>query len=369
MKRRLTALCLAAGMVISSISMAACGGSNGSNASGSSSAEESGEASGDAAEKYKGETLTVVGWGGALEDAQREAIFKPFEEKYGVKINEVNPTDYSTVKAMCESGKIDYDVVNVQPDFAIRMKDYLEPLDWNIIDKTDFDEKWYNDYYVASDLYSTSIVYNTKEFSGDHPSSWADVWDTTKYPGKRTFWDYPTGMLEAALLADGVKAEDLYPLDVDRAFKKMDEIKPNVVKWWDTGAESIQLISNDESSVGAIWGSRVAEAKSQGQPVEIESNQGIIGADAWVVLKGDEKKDLAMEFINFATRPEQMAAFMKLYPNGSVNVKAYDLLDQDTLDGLATNPEKGKTQIMMDDNWWVENGDDVIARYTKWRLQ
>lgn len=315
------------------------------------------------------QTLVVVDWGGALQDAHRKAIFEPFEKKYNVTIKEVSPTDYSTVTAMCKSGKIEYDVINVQPDYALRMEDYLEPIDYDVVDNSSFDKKWYGDTWVASDLYATAIVYNTDEFSDSHPETWSDFWDTDKYPGKRTLWNYPTGMLEAALLADGVDPDDLYPLDVDRAFKSLDKIKPSVVKWWETGAESIQLVSNNEAAVGALWGSRVDSAKSEGQHIDVDYTQAIIGADAWVVPKGSKNTDLAMEFINFATRAEQMAEFMKLYPNGSVNLDAYDMLDQETLDKLATNPDKADSQIMMDDSWWVENGDDVVERFNKWLLE
>ena len=36
-------------------------------------------------------------------------------------------------------------------------------------------------------------------------------------------------------MADGVAPDKLYPLDVDRAFKKLEEIKPNITVWWTSG--------------------------------------------------------------------------------------------------------------------------------------
>ena len=41
-----------------------------------------------------------------------------------------------------------------------------------------------------------------------------------------------------ALLADGVAPSKLFPLDLDRAFHKLDQIKPNVAVWWKTGDQS-----------------------------------------------------------------------------------------------------------------------------------
>ncbi|MGO8077848.1 extracellular solute-binding protein, partial [Rhizobium leguminosarum] len=72
----------------------------------------------------------------------------------------------------------------------------------------------------------------------------ADLFDTAKFPGKRTFykWSAP-GVIEEALLADGVAADKLYPLDLERAFKKLDTIKSDIV-WWSGGAKSQQLLAS-----------------------------------------------------------------------------------------------------------------------------
>ena len=49
-----------------------------------------------------------------------------------------------------------------------------------------------------------------------------------------------------ALLADGVPADKLYPIDMDRAFHKLDEIKPHITVWWTTGAQPAQLLLDKE---------------------------------------------------------------------------------------------------------------------------
>lgn len=69
------------------------------------------------------------------------------------------------------------------------------------------------------------------------PASWADFWDVDKYPGKRGLRKRAVYNLEFALLADGVKVEDVYrvlstPTGVERAFAKLSELKPHI-QWWD----------------------------------------------------------------------------------------------------------------------------------------
>jgi putative spermidine/putrescine transport system substrate-binding protein len=62
-------------------------------------------------------TLVVLSWGGSLQDAQRQTIFKPFEKKYGCKIIEASPPDYTKLKEMVKEGKVDYDAMDVDTDF------------------------------------------------------------------------------------------------------------------------------------------------------------------------------------------------------------------------------------------------------------
>ena len=63
------------------------------------------------------------------------------------------------------------------------------------------------------------------------PASWADFWDVKKFPGKRALRKGPKYTLEFALMADGVAPKDVYKVlagkdGQDRAFKKLDELKP-----------------------------------------------------------------------------------------------------------------------------------------------
>ncbi|RVD48303.1 ABC transporter substrate-binding protein, partial [Mesorhizobium sp. M2D.F.Ca.ET.140.01.1.1] len=70
-------------------------------------------------------------------------------------------------------------------------------------------------------------------------------WDVSKYPGVRTLSSGvygEAGPWEEALLADGVPADALYPLDIDRAFASLDKIKPHIRKWFVTGSENQQLL-------------------------------------------------------------------------------------------------------------------------------
>jgi len=315
--------------------------------------------------------LVVVDWGGAYTDYSKKARYEPFEKKYNVTIKVVSPTDYGKFKAMEQSGNIEWDVVNVDADFAIRgAKDNLfEKLDYNVIKTDGVDKKFISDYGVASETFAVAIAYNTDTFnSSNHPKTWSDVWNTKKFPGARSFQKYAEGTLEAALLADGVKPDKLYPLDVNRAFASLDKIKPSVKSWWTSGAQAPQLLASGELSTAAAWNGRVLAAKKQGSPVEVEYNQAIIFADSWVVAKGSPNKDLAMKFINYCTTAETQAEFSKLVDYGPTNSKALPLLSEEikTRLGKSTNSSK---QTVADIKWWADNYASVDEQFQKWLLK
>jgi putative spermidine/putrescine transport system substrate-binding protein len=262
--------------------------------------------------------------------------------------------------------------MDVDADFVPRgaKQGLLEKLDYAIIDKTDLDPSFVNEYSVAAEIFSNNISYNTKSYTAaNHPKTWAEFWDVKKYPGARTMQKWPMTIMEIALLADGVNPAKLYPLDIERAFRSHNKIKPSVKTWWDTGAQSIQLLTDNEVPIGELWSGRVLTAQSQNMPVALEDNQSVLSVDSWTVIKGSKQKDLAMKFIAFATSAEIDADYARAYPYGPVNLKAYPLLTPEVKAKLATTPEKRKNQVMIDVEWWDKNFDKVNERFQKWLIK
>ncbi|MFO1074426.1 MAG: extracellular solute-binding protein [Geminicoccaceae bacterium] len=246
--------------------------------------------------------------GGTTQDAQTAAWAKPFTAKTGTTVLQDGPTDYGKIKAMVESGNVGWDVVDVEGDYAAQAgpAGLLEPLDFSVIDKSRLDPRFVTDHSVGSFYYSFVIGCNAAAVS-TCPKSWADLFDTKKFPGKRTFykWSAP-GVIEAALLADGVPPANLYPLDLDRAFKKLDTIKGEII-WWSSGAQSQQLLASAEAPFGSFWNGRLTALAADGMPVETSWAQNITAADSLVVPKGSPNKAKAMQFAALATSPKAQA--------------------------------------------------------------
>jgi putative spermidine/putrescine transport system substrate-binding protein len=316
----------------------------------------------------KSKELVVMSWGGDLEKAQREAWFKPFEKKYNVKIKEIQIVDYAKLKQQVQQKNVQVDVVDSDWDFVPRgaAQGLLEPLDYKVIDKTGLDKRFVSKYAVPSEISTINISYNTNKFSKtNHPDTWKDFWNVKKYPGKRAMYKYPLGTLEMALLADGVKKQDLYPLDVERALKSLDKIKSHII-WWDTGAQSVQLLQNGDAPLGAVWSGRVKAGQKQGMPLAFEKNEAVLNVDTWIVPKGAPNRELAMKFINFVTQPKVMADFAKIYPYAVGNTKAYKYLSEKEKANLVTTPEDINKQLLFNVKWWEKNYDKVNQRFIEW---
>ncbi|TIN50466.1 MAG: extracellular solute-binding protein, partial [Mesorhizobium sp.] len=160
----------------------------------------------------KADEMVFTSWGGTTQEAQTKSWAEPFAASSGIKVLQDGPTDYGKLKAMVDAKNVTWDVVDVEMDFAIKAaKDgLLEPIDFAAVPKADLDPRFSNEHAVGSFYYSFVLAWNKGAVSGE-PTSWADMFDTKKFPGKRTFykWSAP-GVIEIALLADGVPADKLY---------------------------------------------------------------------------------------------------------------------------------------------------------------
>jgi putative spermidine/putrescine transport system substrate-binding protein len=132
------------------------------------------------------------------------------------------------------------------------------------------------------------LVWNTKALAGKKPTSTADLFNVKDFPGKRCLYKYPVsaGTLEVALLADGVTADEMYPIDVNRALAKLGTIKNDIV-WWESGSTVLQLLNNGECAMGMVWTGRVYDAiVNQKLPLDFTWNGGLTTAAYFAVPKG-----------------------------------------------------------------------------------
>lgn len=193
------------------------------------------------------------GWGAAL----RQAYFEPFEKEIGIKVIPQPRTPTGVMRAGVLSGTPKYDVMSLSGGayYSFAGEGLLLPVDygwWEAADREAIAPVPTLEFGVPNEYYSLIIGYDEAVHTARRPANWADIWNAQDLPGGRTL---PSGglgaagaLFEVALLADGVDPAQLYPLDWDRAFTSLNRIKPHIVKWWTTGAESLQLIADKQAT-------------------------------------------------------------------------------------------------------------------------
>lgn len=313
-----------------------------------------------------GGSLTVVSYGGPYQDAQSQAFFQPFSAETGVEVVEDSPTDYAQLRTMVDGGRPTWDLVLVANDFGTPADaDYLEPIDYDVVDDAQLIEGAAQEYRVAADVEGSVIAYNTDAAGGEVPTSWADLFDTEKFPGKRAFYKSVSGgVLEAALLADGVAPEDLYPLDVDRALAKLDTIKDDII-WWETSAQSQQLLASGEATMGLVWIGRAIDAGKEA-PVEIAWDSWLQVDAYWVIPKGAPNAARAQELLAFLLQEGPQVEFTKLSDYGPVNQAAAD--DPGVQENANRPSNHLDNQVKVDDEWWGEHRQELDQRFQEWLL-
>ena len=316
-------------------------------------------------------TLYVNSWGGSYTAAQQEAYFKPFTAATGIQIRTVTPVSYAKIKAQVQSGNYEFDMTSINSMQWLRgaREGLAEPIDWNIFKKGTLpdDAIVADGFGVAFAILGTNLCYRSDKFPNGGPQSWADFWDVKKFPGPRSLCvsDSPRTCI-FALLADGVPLDKLYPLDFDRAFKKLDQIKPHVKVWWREGNQSQQLLRDVEVEMMSIWNARGTELKQQGVPVEVVWNGATRSASTWCVLKGAPGRKLAWEFISFASQAKPQAEFNTRLYYGPTNPDAYKLIPKEIAVQLPTYSGNVEVSVKEDDVWEADRIVKLEERFTQW---
>ncbi len=315
--------------------------------------------------------IVLLSWGGVWEEGIKKAFGDPFEKETGIKVFYTGPYDLGKLKAMVEAGRTEWDVGQpgmgwlVQAEYA----NLLEPIDYTVVRKEQLDPGSVHKYGVGGEYEAIAIGYRTTKYGKNPPKSWKDFWDTNKFPGPRCLPKRPDFTMELALLADGVDSAKLYPLDIDRAFKSLDRLKPNVPVWWTVGTQSQSVLKDGEVDMVATYNGRIIDLKLKGATVDIVWDQALYYQAAWCVFKGTPRIADAMKFIEFTNRPENQAIMAKHIFYGPTNPKSFNYIDKETAKFLPSYSEHFKKCVKLDFDYWRPNREKVLEQMTQWLMK
>lgn len=328
--------------------------------------------------------LTVANFGGANAEAQVKAFQQPFARLHGAEVKAIEYTGgLDQIRKMVASGKVTWDIAEVESaDLLAGCKEGLfERIDKEKLSHTSLLlPGTVHECGVGAFVWSTVFAYDPARLK-EAPRTWADFWNVSKFPGKRGMRKGARYNMEFALMADGVHRRDVYrllrtPQGVQRALRKLEELRPHVV-WWESGAQPPKLLASGEVLMSTAFNGRIAAANRTSQnKLSIVWSDAIYELDYWVVIKGSSSKDLAHRYIDHATSANAQLQFSKDITYGPTNFDAilkYDQGEQRAAapggtalidlsmapSDLPSAPGNLRKSLQFDAAFWIEQGDGI----------
>jgi putative spermidine/putrescine transport system substrate-binding protein len=168
-----------------------------------------------------------------------------------------------------------------------------------------------------------------------------------------------------------VPSKDVYkvlrtPDGIERAFKKLDTIKPDLV-FWKSGAQPPQMLAAGDVVFTTAYNGRITAANEKDKKnFKMVWTDTPYTMDSWVIMKGTPNKANAEKLVEFMGRPDNQAKLPKYVRYGVTSAGAAPLIDKSLMGELPTNPEILKQAFAEDPKFWIDNGDKLAERWTKW---
>lgn len=303
-------------------------------------------------------------FGGPTNEARQDIYFAPFSEETGVEVVSVVIND-AMQDAMLEGGPGDYDAIHSGLDHVYANKDTLTEIPEENQDQAlpeDIRAYAFGTFFVGH-----AQAYLVETFPDGGPQTWADFWDIEKFPGKRAWPGAPgsyDSACEIALLADGVDADELYPLDFDRCQAKLDELRPEMV-FYMSYPEIQQLLASGSAAVAMGPSGQFAALRNAGEDVAISWDQAIVAPNVIAIPGQAPNAENILALTSVFAGPEFQAQFAERTNYGPGNPDAYEYIAEDIQDNLVNAPSH-TTVVYHDSQWRGENKDAYLEFYTAW---
>lgn len=325
--------------------------------------------------RAEGKTVNVAGYGGVLNDYLTRDFAKPFEKKTGIKVNFGSGASLALAKLQMASGSAaQWDLINLTGgEYVTAVNDKLVvPYDYNIINTTYVPPQYKETYGIKYSLYLFVMCWDSRRIPDDKaPKTWAEFWDTSRYPGKRSLdaniSDGST--LEQALLADGVPLDKLFPLDVERALKSLDRLGRDNIVWYNTNQEPIQQLTSEAVSLAAAFDGRVLLANKAGANLGFTPDYAAVSGNYYCVSAASANKRESFELLNFMLNDlDGIASYMTSTAYAIPNTAALSRVPKNIADILPTNAALQGKVFVKSDAWWAANLDKTEQRFKEWQL-
>ena len=305
----------------------------------------------------KDKTLTFVSFGGIYQDGQVAAL-KEFVEKSGITLLNDGPTEIAKLQAQVESGNVTWDVVDTAdlPPFVYCGK-LFQKLDFSKLDVSNVPEGQIGECSVPAMNYGVVLMYNAEKYKDNPPKSWADFFDTEKFPGTRGLdgsGDPTGGLLEQAFKAAGGDPKAMTVADIDKAMDKIRALGPDTI-YWKTGAESQQLAESGEVDMLMMWTGRAMTAVKNGAKYAPAWQDWLVVMDQMTIPVGVKDTDAAHALLNAYLGKRSQEILTEHTSYTPINNQAQPKVEESVAAFLTNTPERQGQGYQQNIKFWVEN--------------
>jgi putative spermidine/putrescine transport system substrate-binding protein len=315
--------------------------------------------------------LTIAVAAGALAQAIDTAFATPFAQAGG-SIVAVIGTDGSVAAA--RAAHADVAVIDAAALAAGCKSGALQKLDWNALGgRARQISGAASDCGEGAVLRSLVLAWNRDKFPGQ--PSWVEFWDVAKVPGKRGLRRGARGNLELALLADGVAAGDVYSTlrsdaGVQRAFRKLDQLKPYLV-WWAADPDAAKLLQSGEvlmtsAPAETIYAAQRGANGAAYPAFAVQWADSLTCIDSFAIPAGDPNAAQALKFLAFAADPKNQRRLPPLGGYGGTSDGATDGLPAAQQEDAPSLPGHLAESLAIDESFWQDNGPKLEKLYESW---
>jgi putative spermidine/putrescine transport system substrate-binding protein len=319
--------------------------------------------------------LNVAAYGGVINDYLTKDFGEPFAARTGIKVNFGSNASMALAKLQVAAGApSQWDITELTGSEYVEAikQNLILPLDYSIIDGSKLVPGYKESHGVKFSSYMFAMAWDQRKIPDDKaPKTWAEFWDTKKYPGKRSIDANLTdgSALEVALLADGVPVDKLYPLDVERGLKSFEKLGRGNIIWYNANQEPIQQLTSGAVSLATVFHGRVLLANKGGAQLGFTPAYSSVSGNYLTVIRTTGQPKEACQLINFILTDAQASAnYMKDTNYAVPDAASFALLPKAVQDILPTSPAMRGKVFFKNDAWWAANLGPTVQRFKEWQL-
>jgi putative spermidine/putrescine transport system substrate-binding protein len=309
--------------------------------------------------------IRMIESGGLSGDSIQAGYIEPLKKKFGINVVRESPSSLGKLRALVESGQTSTTLFELGSSVMVQAKKLglIEKIDWAAVDPAAMYPEAKNEYGFGYQYFSTIMAWRA---DAKAPKNFTEFFDTKAFPGKRCLPDYPHYCLGFAAQAAGVPVDKLFPLDVDLAFKKLNEIKKDVSVWWKAGAQPPQLLKDNEVQYVICWSGRVVGDPAFG----MNFAGGKADLSYFGIVKGSKPEDKAAAYklMHEMSLPENQAKAAEVISYTGPSPNLDPLLPKDKLAQFPSSAQNKAIQYFENAEWWAENGEAVNKKWEAFKL-